>query len=122
MRRARRRCGAAYPVSEGGVGARAAVQRVVAVSGHGSTSLVVQGALGAAAGAFLGLLEQRGGVRLRLELLQPPNVSYLCCLGPLRWLRRVRLPAADGGQQQQRVPASAQPPVGRGSETHKRSE
>lgn len=45
-----------YPVSVSGVGARADVQQVVAVSGKGAAGLVVHGALGSAAGAFLTLL------------------------------------------------------------------
>ena len=53
-----RRWGAAYPVGVGGVGARAHVQRVVATSGNGAAGLVVQSALGSAAGAFLALWRQ----------------------------------------------------------------
>lgn len=50
-----------------GVGARADVQQVVALSGKGSGSLVVQSAAGSAAGAFLTLLLER--VMLRLASL-----------------------------------------------------
>lgn len=106
-----------------GVGARADVQQVVAISGNGGAGgLVVQSAV---CSAFLSLRRER--VALRLAFLKVGTravsaVSYLCRSGRLRRLRRVRVAAGDGGEEH--VPAPAEPLVGCGSvqKTHKRSQ
>lgn len=54
-----------YPVGVSGVGAGEDVQQVVAVSGYQAAGLVVQSAVGSAAGPFVTLVEQREQVTLR---------------------------------------------------------
>lgn len=55
---------ASYPVGVSGVGAGEDVHQVVAVSGHQDASLVVQSAVGSAAGTFVTLVVQREHVTL----------------------------------------------------------
>lgn len=84
---------AAYPVGVRGVGAGEDVQQVVAISGNGGGSLVVQSAVGAAAGSVgtLQQQQQRDGdaqvrVPARLECVPlaarcPTCAALGCCAG-----------------------------------------